>query len=140
MDQIDAIKFNESMFITNSPLKKRSKQQQSYSELQQMNLKTANEVIQGKINVVLEEPGKRLSRKGPYPDVDFSKLTAKQRTDVNTWIEEIKQLQKEQHHLKKQMANNGEYEMQRKNRENEDFYDECLKSCSKEIIKIHETN
>lgn len=108
-----------------------------------MNPKNANEAIQGKINRVLDEPALKNSnpmRQGQHPEVDYSKLTAKQRAEANSWISEIKQLQKQYHLLKRQAHNCGDYERQRKNADSLEFYDECLKACSREIIKIHETN
>jgi hypothetical protein len=54
IEQIDAIKFNESMFITGN-MAKSLKKQESYSQLQQINHKNVNEAIQGKINKVLDE-------------------------------------------------------------------------------------
>jgi hypothetical protein len=54
-----------------------------------MNPKNANQAIQGKINKVLDEPYTKNSnpmRQGQHPEVDYTKLTAKQRAEVNSWI------------------------------------------------------
>jgi hypothetical protein len=75
-----------------------------------------------------------------HPDVDYSKLDPKQRQDVAAWISEIKATQKEYHQLKRQAYKNRDYEAQRKNQESAEFFDDCMRACSKEIIKIHETN
>jgi hypothetical protein len=60
IEQIDAIKFNESMFITGN-MAKSLKKQESYSQLQQINHKNVNEAIQGKINKVLDERNSKSS-------------------------------------------------------------------------------
>lgn len=135
IDEIDAIKYSNSMFLT-AAKSKQTKKQESYEELSKQG--RANEAIRGKINTVLDE-GKSTNMR-QHPDVDFSKLNAGQRTDVNVWIDEIKLLQKEQHVLKRQLHNTGEYEKDRKARESQELYDDCIRACSKEIIKIHETN
>jgi hypothetical protein len=44
IEQIDAIKFSDSMFITGN-MAKGLRKQESYSQLQQMNPKNANEAI-----------------------------------------------------------------------------------------------
>ena len=71
----------------------------------------------------------------------MARLNPEQRADIQEQIEEIKALQRESIQLKKQgfSAAKNVYESQRKCVETEEFYDECLKSCSKEIVRIHES-
>jgi len=57
-------------------------------------------------------------------------------------IEQVKSMQQEGKALKKDGFRKAQhvYEKQRKNLEMQEFYEDCLKSCSKEIVRIHETN
>ena len=72
----------------------------------------------------------------------MSKLTPIQRAEVHKMINQLKNLQKEGTSLKKQGFRQAQhvYDKQRKNIEMQEFYEDCLKSCSKEIVRIHETN
>jgi len=76
-----------------------------------------------------------------HPDVDMARLNPEQRAEIEHEIEEIKALQRDSIQLKKQGFNAAKnvYESQRKCVETEEFYDDCLKSCSKEIVRIHES-
>jgi len=54
IEQIDAIKYNETMFITGTKNMPANKQKETYEELEQKH-GPANDAIQGKINRVLEQ-------------------------------------------------------------------------------------
>ena len=54
----------------------------------------------------------------------------------------MKALQKEGIRLKREGFSQAQhvYDKQRKNIDMQEFYEDCLKACSKEIVRIHETN
>ena len=100
---------------------------------------------------MLEQPKKKLFQQGriqsktrvvsEHPDVDMTKLTPEQRAYIEAEIREIKALQRESITLKKQgfVTSKAVYEAQRKCVETQEFYEDCLKACSKDIVRIHES-
>jgi len=101
---------------------------------------------------VLEEPRRKVLQQGrlqsrqhiasEYPEVDFGKLNPIQYQEIEAEIAQVKALQKETISLKKKgfVHAKNVYEAQRKCIEMQEFYEDCLKSCSKEIVRIHESN
>ena len=110
-----------------------------------------NQAIQEKIDNILEQPRRKPYQQGriqnkqrivtEYPEVDMSMLTAEQRAEIEGEIKHIKALQRDTIELKKQgfTSSKNIYEAQRKCVETQEFYEDCLKACSKEIVRIHES-
>lgn len=131
--------------IMMNTLSKANKGQKSYATLEKENPGAMAQVIQSKIDQVLGVPssgtfgqmsqGRIQAKNKPvvplgHPEVDMSKLTPKQRADIEAKIKEIRVLQKEQIYIKKEgLKQTGQqYEKQRKNLELEEFYEQCLKA------------
>ena len=71
----------------------------------------------------------------------MSRLSAEQRAYIENEIKEIKGLQRESINLKKQgfTTSKNVYESQRKCVETQEFYEDCLKANSAQIVRIHES-
>ena len=83
------------------------------------------------------------------PEVDFTRLNVREQEEIKNYQAQIKRMQKENRDLEKKAkkikqdkikTRGDELERLRQQKELEAFYEKCIRSCTKEIVKIHERN
>lgn len=119
------------MFVTTAPVKTLL-HKPSYSTLETQ-FKDANLEVSKRVRNVITQ-----SKQGRLIDIDFKKLTPMQHAQINEQLEMIEELLRDQTKFQQtRPVTSLDYDKQRRVREQEDLFDECLLACRNEIKRYH---